>query len=160
MAMSMFIDEAAVADDDEDEEDYEEYYGREKDEVVLPEEQRRAQARVEERHRLNKEFLKRTDDEIANEYEERHKSSTYARNDFHASGLAAVASGGAVGARGGSAVLQQSLLPGVGDPPLFYVKVKVGMEQSIVRSIMNKAVDHAARDWSSDVCSSDLLHRQ
>lgn len=145
MAMSMFIDEAAVADDDEDEEDYEEYYGREKDEVVLPEEQRRAQARVEERHRLNKEFLKRTDDEIANEYEERHKSSTYARNDFHASGLAAVASGGAVGARGGSAVLQQSLLPGVGDPPLFYVKVKVGMEQSIVRSIMNKAVDHAAR---------------
>lgn len=144
MAASMFFDEAVVADDDEEEEE-EEGYGGEKAEIILPEEQRRAQARVEERHRQQKEFLGRTDAEIAAEYEERFKTSSYARNDFQASGLAAVASGGAVGARGGSAVLQQSLLPGVGDPALFYAKVKLGMEQSIVRSIMNKAVDCAAK---------------
>jgi transcription elongation factor SPT5 len=150
----MFFDEAVVADEDEEEEDYEDDYAGEKSEVILPEEHRRAQARVEDRHRQNREFLSRTDDEIAKEYEERFKSSTYARNDFHASGLAAVASGGAVGARGGSAVLQQSLLPGVGDPALFYAKVKVGMEQSIVRSIMNKAIVCAARGQPLGIMSA------
>lgn len=44
-----------------------------------------------------------------------------------------------------STVIQQSLLPSINDPSLWRIKVKTGMEQQLVTSIMRKAIDSKLR---------------
>ena len=140
---SFFLDEADVADEDEEEEEIDIEERRRGVERILPEHEKAAVEAVRRRHEQNQKFLERSDEEIARDYERRHVQETYVRPGAeHMMGYG-------YGDRGGggasfvpqSHVMQQALLPSTSDPSIWMVRVAVGKEQLVVRSIMLKCME-------------------
>ena len=136
-ARSFFLDEAEDADGS-DEEDGEWERGATEGEE-LNEEEKAANALVEERHRKNREMLQTDAAEIAARYERKHR-----QDKERAAAMREVSSRGGSGV-GAGIVNQQALLPDYNDPPIFRIKCVPSMEMQLIRSIFLKHIDARSR---------------
>lgn len=136
-ARSFFLDEAEDADGS-DEEDGEWERGAAEG-ADLNEEEKAANALVEERHRKNREMLDTDAAEIAARYERKHR-----QDKDRSAALREVTSRSGSGV-GTGIVNQQALLPDTSDAPIFRVKCVPGMELQLIRSIFLKHVDLRSR---------------
>lgn len=132
--VSNFFLEEAEQGEDEDEEEEE---NRQAAEEILEEDHQAAVDAVERRHQAARERLNMSAEELAEEYERRHKEQARRQK---MQGQIYGGEGGAV-RLGGSAVMQQSLLPSINDPGIWKVRCSTGKEQMLVRSIFLKAAD-------------------
>jgi len=129
-----FSDEA---DEDDAAEDEDEDYDRGDGDQILDKDEQAAIDAVEKRHKANREYLDRSADDLAADFERRAKQEKRMKAKFEAGdGLA-----GATGSVQQTLLEQQSLLPSVMDPKIFKLKCKPGNELLLVRSVMLKAID-------------------
>eukprot|EP00599_Poterioochromonas_sp_BG-1_P011272 CAMPEP_0173156230 /NCGR_PEP_ID=MMETSP1105-20130129/14646_1 /TAXON_ID=2985 /ORGANISM="Ochromonas sp., Strain BG-1" /LENGTH=1165 /DNA_ID=CAMNT_0014072945 /DNA_START=63 /DNA_END=3557 /DNA_ORIENTATION=+ len=126
---NFFNEEAEVADSEEEDDEYE---TAEKEEV-LDKDHLDAIARVEKRHNINRDFQKKSADELVADIEKRHQYQEQFKQQFEDNE-------GFLGQQA-TPVAQQALLPSFKDPKLFKIKCKLGQEQMIVRAIMLKTID-------------------
>lgn len=130
----LFNDEADEDDANEEEEDEYEQGGVDQ---ILDKDAQAAIEAVEKRHRANRDYLERSAEEIAADFDRRAQQEKRMKAKFDAGdGLA-----GSVGSVQQSLLEQQSLLPSVTDPKIFQLKCKPGNELLLVRSVMLKAID-------------------
>ena len=137
--VSNFFLEEAEQGEDEDEEEEE---NRQAAEEVLEEDHQAAVDAVERRHKAARERLNMSADEQAEEYEQRHREQ--ARRQKMQGQIYGGQEGGQVRI-GGSAVMQQSLLPSINDAGIWKVKCAPGKEMLLVRSILLKAFESRQR---------------
>jgi transcription elongation factor SPT5 len=100
---------------------------------VLAKDEIEARKRIEQRHEINREFQSRSADEIAKDYESRHKQEERYKKKYEKDG--------GLTADYRNVATTQSLLPSLSDPSIFRVKCKPGMEIQLVSSLIRKAVD-------------------
>lgn len=128
-----FSDEAD--EDDVNEEEDEEY--EQAGDQILDKDAQAAIDAVEKRHKANRDYLERSAEDIAADFDRRAQQEKRMKAKFDAGdGLA-----GSVGSVQQSLLEQQSLLPSVTDPKIFQLKCKPGNELLLVRSVMLKAID-------------------
>jgi len=137
---NFFNEEADVADDSDEEEDYEEGFVEE----ILDKDEIAAREAVDRRHELNRNFLEKNAEELALEYEERQKNEARLKRSYRNDNnfdymMSNRNNNGSINHL--ALAQQQSILPSILDPKIFKLKIKLGNEILLVRSILKKSID-------------------
>jgi transcription elongation factor SPT5 len=128
---SFFLDEAQEAEEDEEEEEEEEEFVSEKERREITQAEADAIAKHARRLAMNQAFETKTAAEIAEDIKNRYRTNYQTRGEYFEGARSEYAT---------SEVTQKSLVPGVGDPTVWMLRCKPGLEMQLVRSILLKSL--------------------